>query len=734
MKKLLPLSSKRLIAFVCCALMIISVFTPGFTNTKDNSSLKSRILQRAELANLKPAGKLNKAITPGPMRTAPAVIDDIAHNSTKALQSYWLGDVSGDGTVNTGDATLILRYFVGYVSFNRAQVLLSDANQDGKTNSGDAVTILLIVVGKVNPAQIDLDLDDYVDYLVSYNDGIEEAELEVPLSEYVAENQSYTIPLFMLSYQNYRFLGWQSSVNNTIYQAGDSFVVTSNVTLTAKWSNVEGTYSITFLTDTDKVVTGMPENVPEIQAGQEFAIPANVPFREDGHPFLGWKSNINYNTFQSGSAFNMPEYDVILTAMWGDTPAHKCEVTIKLFDVINESNVGEIKKTLYQTTTFSSSNLDLPEGYKISDESQSLTVTVIQGGPTTVTVTLNVFECVTTEGVDFRVISTPKGVNNVRNGLDKNYILKNDITMGNSNFIPIGWKQGNDFDSFTGIFDGNGFIIENLLCDYYDSGSSVSNVGLFSSNEGTIKNLGVMTALGTDTSSWGIFGFRNVGAIAGRNEDNGIILNCQALGYIGVSETFDNGEQGGGGAGGITGSSSGLVSCSGFYGYLEGSFWIGGVVGKNFATVEYCWSAIGINSGYDAETAYYYSFRYIGGLIGGSGQGTVHDSYVGLIDIIKGDMAVGGIMGWCSKGSLDNIFLFDCGGGGIQYVTGPADIIIGYVPDGGMPSYSGLYEYENVEGNTLPEEFSEEVWDFGSTEEFNEFQYIPDLIKNRRFF
>ena len=51
-----------------------------------------------------------------------------------------------------------------------------------------------------------------------------------------------------------------------------------------------------------------------------------------------------------------------------------------------------------------------------------------------------------------------------------------------------------------------------------------------------------------------------------------------------------------------------------------------------------------------------------------------------------------------------------------------------------MPSYSGLYEYENVEGNTLPEEFSEEVRDFGSTEEFNEFQYIPDLIKNRRFF
>ena len=38
----------------------------------------------------------------------------------------------------------------------------------------------------------------------------------------------------------------------------------------------------------------------------------------------------------------MPEFDVILTAKWGDSPAHRCDVTIKLFDDLNEENVGEI--------------------------------------------------------------------------------------------------------------------------------------------------------------------------------------------------------------------------------------------------------------------------------------------------------------------------------------------------------------------------------------------------------
>lgn len=735
MKKHLLTSSRKLVALACCLLMIISVFAPGFTNIQQKTpmTLKDRILQRAKTANLQPASKLSKEVTAGPLRKANAAIEDVVmSNGTKELLPYWLGDVNLDGMVNTGDATLILRYHVGLVKLSRAQLLLLDANNDGKTNSGDAVRVLLIVVDKAQPIQVQLDLDELQDYTVQYDDGIAEADIPVPKTDYVPANQSYTIPQFTMTYQDYRFLGWESSLDNTIYHAGDSFIVTNNVTLTAKWSTASGTYSITYSAGTDQQVNGMPENVLEIPAGQEYIIPSTVPTRPDGYSFQGWKSNINSITFQPGSSFVMPEFDVILTAKWSDSPAHKCDVTIKLFDDLNEENVGEIKVTLYQTTTFHMGNIQLPEGYKLSDEMQSITVNVFQGGPTSVTITFNVFECITIEGVDFRAISTAMGVNNVRKGLDKNYILKNDITLPSNNFIPIGWKQGNDFDSFTGIFDGNGFIIENLLCDYWDSGSSVSNVGLFSSNDGIIRNLGVMTNLGTTGSSWGVYGFRNVGAVCGRNEDNGVLMNCQALGYVGSSETFDNGEQAGGAAGGIVGSSSGLVSCCGFYGYIEGSFWLGGLCGKNFNKIEYCWAAPGINSAYDAETVYYYSFRYIGGLVGGS-QGSINDCYIILIDYIVGDMAVGGFLGWVSGGSIHNGYIYNAAGG-ILYVSGPAGILAGYVA-GEEPAYSGLYMYEqHSPDNEMPEEFSPDVWDFGSTEEFNEFPYLPDLIKNRRFF
>ena len=47
------------------------------------------------------------------------------------------------------------------------------------------------------------------------------------------------------------------------------------------------------LAGTDQQVNGMPENVLEIPAGQEYIIPSTVPTRPDGYSFQGWKSNIN---------------------------------------------------------------------------------------------------------------------------------------------------------------------------------------------------------------------------------------------------------------------------------------------------------------------------------------------------------------------------------------------------------------------------------------------------------
>lgn len=81
-------------------------------------------------------------------------------------------------------------------------------------------------------------------------------------------------------------------------------------------------------------------------------------------------------------------------------------------------------------------------------------------------------------------IYTAEDLDNVRNDLDANYILMNDIDLSEyENWIPI----GDHYSSFSGIFDGNGFEINNL---YFSISSSVEDtysetyLGLF----GAIKN------------------------------------------------------------------------------------------------------------------------------------------------------------------------------------------------------------------------------------------------------
>jgi hypothetical protein len=59
-----------------------------------------------------------------------------------------LGDIQGDGKVNTGDATAILRYLVGTMQLDDASLKAADFNGDGKVNSGDVTAILKYMVNK----------------------------------------------------------------------------------------------------------------------------------------------------------------------------------------------------------------------------------------------------------------------------------------------------------------------------------------------------------------------------------------------------------------------------------------------------------------------------------------------------------------------------------------------------------------------------------------------------------
>jgi hypothetical protein len=64
--------------------------------------------------------------------------------------SVLFGDVNGDGKVNVGDATLLLRAAVGLVTLAADQKTRADVNGDGKVNVSDATLALRFAVGLIN--------------------------------------------------------------------------------------------------------------------------------------------------------------------------------------------------------------------------------------------------------------------------------------------------------------------------------------------------------------------------------------------------------------------------------------------------------------------------------------------------------------------------------------------------------------------------------------------------------
>jgi len=59
------------------------------------------------------------------------------------------GDVNGDKTVNTGDATVVLKYSAGMVDLDEMQLIAGDVNRDDNVNTGDATQILKFAAGMI---------------------------------------------------------------------------------------------------------------------------------------------------------------------------------------------------------------------------------------------------------------------------------------------------------------------------------------------------------------------------------------------------------------------------------------------------------------------------------------------------------------------------------------------------------------------------------------------------------
>ena len=274
-------------------------------------------------------------------------------------------------------------------------------------------------------------------------------------------------------------------------------------------------------------------------------------------------------------------------------------------------------------------------------------------------------------------IYTPEQLKNI--ALDGKYALVQDLNLGNAEWTPLG--------VFEGIFDGSGHTIYNFKITkrtgYY--------MGLFSTNKGTIRNLGITDFSMTITPSYGtshyiggLVGYNNggtiencfargsirvsdytayIGGLVGYNYKEGTITNCNASVSINGIHAI---------AGGLAGCNYGTISMS----YATGSVYsssydsrVGGLVGINSsgAIVENCY-ATGAVTAYHSESTSTGPNAYAGGLIARN-SGTVKNCY-----------ATGVVKATCSTGLPPHT------GNGSVTARAYAGGLIGYLEGGTIQS------------------------------------------------
>lgn len=217
-------------------------------------------------------------------------------------------------------------------------------------------------------------------------------------------------------------------------------------------------------------------------------------------------------------------------------------------------------------------------------------------------------------------IYTPADLYNVRDDINGNYRLMNDIDIsGFGNWTPV--------PDLNGQLDGQGFSVTGLKYDIPDQG----NLGLFGSNHGTIKNLKIIGDIKSESiTAKGFY----IGLLVGYNY--GIVDKCSAQGSVLGSSNV----------GGLIGCNEGVVTNSsadvtvtgvkGYLGFsLDNSFYVGGFLGRNTVNgrIEKCFAS-GDVTGDDQ----------VGGFMGNHFQGLLVKNCYATGDVV-GVYQVGGFAG-----------------------------------------------------------------------------------------
>ena len=216
--------------------------------------------------------------------------------------------------------------------------------------------------------------------------------------------------------------------------------------------------------------------------------------------------------------------------------------------------------------------------------------------------------------------------------------------------------------SVSGPDSGSGNSVGGVV-GYNDGGrvENCHNIGEVSGNSyvGGVVGSNSFSATVTNCYNTGkVSGSEYVGGVVGDNHSSGTVENC-----------YNIGEVSGNYVGGVVGYNiSSVTNC-----YNTGSEYVGGVVGVNFGNVTGCyntgkvtgtddyvggvvgWNASGANVENCHNIGEVSGNRYVGGVVGDNGGGSVTNSY--NIGEVSGNRYVGGVVGWnIGSGNVKNCY------------------------------------------------------------------------------
>ena len=262
-------------------------------------------------------------------------------------------------------------------------------------------------------------------------------------------------------------------------------------------------------------------------------------------------------------------------------------------------------------------------------------------------------------------------------------VLTKNITVTNETWTPIG------VNGYKGTFDGQGYTISGLIFD----NSELNNVGLFGSNSGTIKNVGVVNSY--------FCGRDNVGGVCGEN--GGTITGCYNTGEVsGSSSQF---------VGGVCGSNGGIITGCYNKGTVSGNNQVGGVCGdnQNGGTITSCHNTGSVSGSSDYvggvcgdnggtitschNTGQVHGYKnYVGGVCGGNSS-TISSCYNDNTGAVSGNGdSVGGVCGLNYGGTITSCY-------NSGSVSGNFDSVGGVCGSNDGGTITGCYNTGSVSGH-----------------------------------